>query len=329
MRPVLADATGDARLDIVAIDDASDEVLVYAGKGDGSFSTPVSFWQVPRSRIVDVGHMNADAWPDLVVVRASPPWDLGVSLADGSGGFGAPQQRLDVDGYPEDMTLCDFDRDGDLDVLVGSSQTARVYRNEGGGRLRADAAPAAAPGAMRLALADFDRDGWVDVVASGGTTFITVARNVDGETFAPQLISFEGAPFEVCALDLDANGYDDLVCVEVFVPGLHRLQTLLGREDGSFAPPMSTPLIYADSTTSLAALDANGDRYCDVAVAGSAVSTSPPVFSIYMGGPSGRLRRVQDHLGAHDSLVIGDVNADGRPDVVGRSKAGLTISLHR
>lgn len=66
--------------------------------------------------------------------------------------------------------VCDFDRDGHLDVLVGNQRGVEILRGDGTGRLEPSRALVGMPAGqvVELAIADFNGDGWLDVAALRG-----------------------------------------------------------------------------------------------------------------------------------------------------------------
>jgi hypothetical protein len=166
-------------------------------------------------------------------------------LADGSYASGEPikdKRNLPINiGYGVTAFATDWDADGDLDLLGGTTDhtdQGNVYlvRNEGTAtkpvfgepaKLLADGAPiSSTDGAAAPVAADWDRDGKLDLVLGSGDGSVRFYRNV-GTPDAPQLTKFEelvgpspkdgdrGLRSKPCVVDWNEDGYPDLVVGDV------------------------------------------------------------------------------------------------------------------
>jgi HEAT repeat protein len=136
------------------------------------------------------------------------------------------QPPPDADGPPPVVTsggvyVCDFDRDGQLDVLVTDLKLVALYRGQAGGRF-ADVTKSlglpAGGGALVACWADLDGDGWDDLILGGG-----VFRNRDGKAFEDvtarcNLAQLPGLSAVVPA-DFDRDGKLDLYLTRSSPPG--------------------------------------------------------------------------------------------------------------
>jgi len=143
-----------------------------------------------------------------------PRSDLVDEEAEGasSEGAGGPSPGIDL----HDLELLDFDRDGDLDLLVsgwGSTATAHLFRAEGArfSAAGAEAGLAGLAGVTQAIVADLDADGWLDLVCLGPSLqllrnergrFVRVAPGEDWRAVS--------APVGV-ACDADGDGRIDVV----------------------------------------------------------------------------------------------------------------------
>ena len=183
IRAELADIDNDGDLDVLVTNrDVPSNLLL--NDGTGRF-TQASFLLTPdgqHSQEIQIGDLNGDDWPDLLVVNGDPTGStrellLINGLTGTSDGFvdltdlfmpGSANPKAD-DG---DIELCDVDSDGDLDVLVGAllPGTERLLLNDGTGKLSLvegafDGPPDAT---LDLALVDVNGDGTADVVTAQG-----------------------------------------------------------------------------------------------------------------------------------------------------------------
>ncbi|HEX6883363.1 MAG TPA: VCBS repeat-containing protein [Planctomycetota bacterium] len=130
------------------------------------------------------------------------------------GGDGARGSSPGIDLH--DLELLDFDRDGDLDLLVtgwGSAAAAHLFRAEGArfASAGAEAGLAGLAGVTQAIGTDLDADGWLDLVCLGPT--LQVLRNERGRfaRVAPGA-GLRGASAPVgTACDADGDGRVDVV----------------------------------------------------------------------------------------------------------------------
>ncbi|MBL9079663.1 MAG: VCBS repeat-containing protein [Planctomycetes bacterium] len=155
MSPQFVDFDADGRLDLVAA--TFDGSPKWARGTAAGFEQPVHVLDRDGARIVMNAWWNFDAKKWDATTRCDPP--------------GA------ADGHLTSAWACDFDFDGDLDLLLGDHRAGQVMwrRNDGTSArpqfapqnelVQADGKPLVVPGTVTtLRLADVDRDGRDDLV---------------------------------------------------------------------------------------------------------------------------------------------------------------------
>ena len=123
------DVNGDKQLDIVSVSPGSSSntggtptgFCVSLNIGNSQFAPPACTYYSGNPLGVDVGDVNGDGKPDVVITNASTQnTGLNVFLGHGDGTFGDVQSFATPDTNASSVTLSDANNDGKLDALVWS-----------------------------------------------------------------------------------------------------------------------------------------------------------------------------------------------------------------
>lgn len=127
--------------------------------------------------------------------------------------------------------------------------------------------------------------------------------------------------------DFNGDGNPDLVSTNY----LYGVSVLLGRGDGTFGPRSEVGVRYPYDTYTVAVGDLNGDGREDLVTAtGTIVNTDTiNVASVFLGNGDGTFGPPRDFVtGMQPRFVaIGDVNRDGKPDLVTANSQGSVSVL--
>ena len=175
---VLADVDGDQLLDLVATRSGPDQILVFAGKSDGSFDVTQKYAIGVGSQPCSLaaGLLDGDTRPDLALVQCGGN-DVRVFLATGPGTFGSPQNYTTQMGTatPRKVIMAEVDGDRQMDVLVSNSDGSSnshvtVLKGLGNGKFRMPLSNyASSPGMANLSVADINGDTLLDVLLAPDT----------------------------------------------------------------------------------------------------------------------------------------------------------------
>lgn len=245
--------------------------------------------------------------------------------------------------YATSVAIADLNGDGHPDVVVANScANASDCSNGGGvsvllgygdGTLQAPIIySSGAVAASSVAIGDVNRDGRLDIIVAneclsgtscdnGGVTVLL--GNGDG-TFQSGVTYTAGySPTSVAIGDVNGDGRPDLVIANQYQCSSCSnggFSVLLGNGDGSFQAP-STSSSGGVAATAVRIADLNGDGHLDLVVSNQYQCTncSNGEVSIFLNKGNGTFPSPSKNSSggyAALSVSIGDVNADGRPDVI-------------
>jgi Bacterial Ig-like domain (group 3)/FG-GAP-like repeat len=268
------------------------EGLTFLQSGEVHFKNAVRYNSTgPYVGSVAVGDFNGDGQPDLVLTSLFGVGTL--MLGNGDGTFQNP---------------ISFNSGGGSSGLSGSIQIADVNGD----------------GQLDLVIAN----GCVDTSCYPHGVISVLLGNGDG-TFQPPVNLDSGgySPGSVSVGDLNGDGYPDLVvadwcqaydCMPTYAGGAG---VLLGNGDGTFRPVVFYSAGYLAVSAAIA--DLNHDGHPDLVVVNrcldNSCSTGHGAASILLGNGDGTFQPAVLHdSGAYNatSVAIGDLNGDGRPDLV-------------
>jgi hypothetical protein len=322
----VGDFNGDGKLDLVVTNAGGDSpgtIGVLLGNGDGTFQTQVTYRTGVNPYSVAVGDVNGDGIPDLVVANNviannSGPSIVSVFLGKGDGTFNG-QLQYATGNAPVAVALADVNGDGKLDIVAadqqGNAVSVLLGLGNGGFQTAVNYPTAAFPSGV--AVADFNGDGIPDIAVSAGDgNAISVLWGVGDGTFQGQLNSGTGdIPYSVVAGDFNNDGKIDLAVADW---GINSVSILINNGNETFQS--RSDYNAGPGPYSVATSDFNGDGFPDLAVADNNCQSTPNCgISIILGNGDGTFQGpLQFSTGTNTnprSVVVGDFNGDGIPDV--------------
>jgi hypothetical protein len=219
---LLADVNSDSDLDMVVakFTDGLNDVAVFLGNGDGTFSLPANFAAVSGPICVKAADLDGDGSLDLVVVNSASN-TLSVMMGQGDGSF-APAASHPTGTSPQSVTIRDLDSDGVLDLLTPNydSDDISVLLGLGGGQFSSPYSVTVGAGPIDVIPVDLLGDSADELVVihlSQVSVYSIVSTVGDDDAFAPNHSCATSVfPGVGTQLDLRARqGLDDFYAVDV------------------------------------------------------------------------------------------------------------------
>jgi hypothetical protein len=287
--PTLADFNGDGNLDLAVLTESTG-LSVFLANGDGTFQAPRTVGAGQGAQALAVGDVNGDGIPDLAVADHGDfqgnGSGLSILLGNGDGSF-QPATHYDAGPFPTALALGDLNGDNQLDVVVANSEGS-----------------------------------------AHANTVSVLLGNGDG-SFQPAQSYDAGGPSAVAVVDLNDDGILDLVTLDSA-----DVCVRLGNGDGSFPglPKYDTGLQNNNADRQMVSGDFNGDGIPDLALAQGGSDGGPlyGTVSVLLGNGDGTfqapLLSTFSGGGIMASLAVGDVNGDGRLDLIVETNGTLRVT---
>ena len=295
----VGDFNGDGKPDLAVANECPDSncdtgaVSVLLGNGDGTFQ-PAQTYSSGGSEAyaVAVADVNKDGKPDLIVANGCKSANqcangvVGVLLGNGDGTF-QPANRFPSGGVvASSITTADVNRDGNPDLIVGNQCLDSTCASGGVSVLLG-----VGNGTFRTAQS----------YASGGVTAVSVAVGYFNSDRKVDLVVANQ-----CQSSATCSG---------------NVGVLLGNGNGTFQSAQS----YASggyTAVSVATGDLNGDGKTDLVVANqcqSSANCTNGSVGVLLGNGDGTFQVAANYASGGNNtaaVIVGDLNADGRPDLV-------------
>ena len=257
---------------------------------------------------IAVADFNRDGRPDLAIANlfsGSGPGSVSILVANSDGTYQAPVPYLSADVNIRAIVAGEFNHDGNPDVAVADSREILVFLGNGDGTLRVPVSYAVGPG-------------------------------ISGSPGLPWDDIYRWGLRSLAIGDFNGDSHADIA----FSNGFNGAGVLLGHGNGAFSPPLTFAAgsVYANG---VAVGDLNRDGKPDLVVANHCLDSSclTGAAVVLLGNGDGTFRPGVSYTSgwpAANSVAVGDLNADGIPDLAianpgggasYRARAGATSIL--
>jgi len=327
----IADFNKDGKLDLSVTygccNGIDTKLSTFLGSGDGFLSPGVTisgtngggFGETP----ITTGDFNNDGNVDLIVSSTGGD-PISLLFGDGTGVFVISH----VDSCcMRNIATGDFNKDGNLDLALGkNSSFVSVRLGNGTGGFGPESRFGVSNCCINTgAVGDMNRDGNLDLIVSA-TYDIAVLLGTGSGNFAPAILFNSNAVSEPVLGDFDNDGDLDVVVVG-------RTGIIIHLGDGTGGLGSATTFPTGGSPRSLAVSDLNRDGSLDIAVINSGCLGCDPIvqgsLAILVGNGDGSFGSATlfSNVGTlPQSVIIGDLNEDEKPDMIITNRSKGTIS---
>lgn len=298
-----ADLNCDGFVDLIVINgaDVTEETAarapysganIYWGGSDGTIRGPGPTRFDPARRQVlpekhlgsiNVADLNGDGFLDLVLgafeSAEKPDTDLVIYYGSAEGILLQNRQALRGPSRSIGCLIADFNRDGWLDISVGSYRTNQVltYWGSPAGYRTANRTILPYPAPIDLEAADFNHDGWLDLIVASYEDPVARTHDTGSTIFWGRAGGWHQAhsqwlpgitPLGLAVADLDGDGWLDLVS-----PHYHgelsreRLPSYIFWGTARGFTPLNRTALTVDSASEVVIADFNRDGKLDLAFA--------------------------------------------------------------
>ncbi len=316
--PVELDATCGSSGDVALADldgDGVDDLLVAGDclevrRGGSTLSapeTPIASFALALA----VGRIHTDhpdGGPlDVVTLRAGA---LESYRGDGLGGFTLSASTPAAGpSHPGDLALAPLYGSGALELVLRNESGLEVWTGDASGHFVGP--HPASPPTEAFAVANVDDDDLPDLLHLAASGLVLARNRGDGSFAAPEVAATAVGLRSVRAADLDGDGCLDAAAIDGSLdhaaPVSGRLHWFIGDCAGGFTPH-DAPLPLARD---IAIGDLDHDDAPDLIAA-----TDEPAVVVYFGRTAFGDHASASLPGRPGRLAVGEIDGDGRPDVV-------------
>lgn len=321
----VGDFNEDRHLDVVVANYYSQNICIFLGYGDGTFTNQTKYktgnGSNPNS--VAIGDFNIDGHLDIVVLNTGTN-NMIVFLGSGHGTF-TNQAIYFVTSYPNSkpLTVGDFNNDGRLDIAIAKYFAGSVggFFGYGNGSFTNQKiffiAVAYLPNA--LATGDFNQDSYLDIALVSCLSFeehvLILLGNKYGN-FSPSGKYATGVNSAPSSIIVGHFNNDSQLDIAVTNSGTNNIGIFLGFGDGRFAEQITYPSYPNSAPISIAIGDFNHDNLTDLAVANKQACTAD-VYLAFINSSFDYKASYGTGSAAWPTVVaIGDLTNDGQLSIV-------------
>jgi hypothetical protein len=319
---VVADFNHDHYLDIAVANYGTDNVGVFLGYGNGSFTTQTTYSTSLRSSpySIAVNDFNNDGQLDIVVANSGTN-NVGILLGNGNGTFlSQTTYSISPGSRPQSIIIGDFNQDNQLDIAVSNYATSNIsiligYDN-GSFATPTMHSTGINSGPLGMGVGDFNNDNQSDIAVVNydlNNVFVLIGYSmIQSKNPTSYSTGVGSSPFQIAIGDFDNDTHLDLAVVN---SGTNNAGVFLGYGNGSFREQVTYSTGNGSHPYALIVRDLDNDYRLDILVA----NPNTQSLGILYGYGNGTFATMVTYLTGYSSyprsIAIDDFNNDNHLDI--------------
>ena len=122
-----ADFNGDGKPDIAVTNYNSNTISIFMNNGDGTFALKVDYVVGINPQAIITADFNGDGKPDIAISNFADSSSAESVLMNNGDGTFAPRANYNMGSYVTSLATADFNGDGQIDIVTGTSLVASGY----------------------------------------------------------------------------------------------------------------------------------------------------------------------------------------------------------
>lgn len=278
---------------------------------------------------VTVNHLTAYSAQQFIAIYSNP------YIGFDSAYFSPYNSKLNISGGVQSL-FADIDGDGKPDMVELSPTSLSVCLNtstQGNIQFAAKQDFVAGSSPKKFAISDIDGDGRLDIVTINGVNniYVLINNSIPGSvSFTKTEISGVSVPNAISIADIDNDGRPDLIVANTTVSTISVFRNTSSGGIVSFADRVD--LSSTLGPQSIVTGDIDGDGLIDVVFASNFTSSVTVVRNLSTAGTisfsPGSTFRTDVNI-VPTSVAIGDLDNDGKPDLVAGASDASVIAVFK
>jgi len=334
---VAQDFNLDGNMDIATANFNSNNVAVFLGTGQGSFTMATNFAigdEAVGPIFIAKVDFNRDGKMDLATTNFSSE-NISILFNDGLGNFNSVNKIDLADAVgPRGLAIGDFNQDGNPDLATANFNTNNISILLGDGSFGIINTVNFDLGAtlpFAIVSGDFNQDNFLDLATANGDNSVSIllGDGLSNFTIINKFDLLEGiTPQSLQTADINQDGLLDLIAAN---SSSNNLSALLGDGTGNFINLTTLPLPLAKGVQNLITADFNLDNKLDLATANQTSGDISVLLNNCTVTCSGTFANANNitisDIAGPQSSTIADFNRDGLLDLATANPGNGNISL--